>query len=137
MKKFTIFLLFFLCIPFLTFAQKTIEAKDIIKQINKGQTVDYENAEIVGDLDFSLIEDVTKKRRFASTSTFTYHINVPVKFHNCVFKGGVLGVFFDASCEEHVPIEDDHKRCCRSPRSLLRGDLFEDRLKFKEGPFML
>ncbi len=97
MKKFTTILFVLLLIPVLSFSQTKIKAKDIIDQINDGKAVNYKNAEIVGDLDFSAVDDVTKKRSrgWGSNTVFTYHIKVPVSLVNCVFKDGVLGYISD------------------------------------------
>ncbi len=97
MKKLTTILFVLLLIPVLSFSQTKVKAKDIIDQINDGKAVNYENVEIVGDLDFSEVDDMSKKRSrgWGSNTVFTYHIKVPVSLVNCVFKGGVLGYVND------------------------------------------
>jgi len=95
MKKVNILILLVFFIPVLVLSQERVKAKDIIDQINNNKSVNYKNIEIVGDLDFSQVDDVTKKRKSGSTTVFTYHINVPVTLNNCVFKGGVLGYIHD------------------------------------------
>ncbi len=99
----TLFIATLLLIPSLTFAQSQVKASQIIDQINAGKAVQYKNAEIVGDLDFTSIKDVTldkksKNNRFwskGSTLTYWCHVRVPVSFINCVFKGDVLAYVHD------------------------------------------
>lgn len=95
MKKLATILFILLLIPALSFSQTRVKAKDIIDQINDGKEVNYKNVEIVGDLDFSEVDDVTRKRKWRSNTVYTYHITVPVSLVNCVFKGGVLGYISD------------------------------------------
>ena len=95
MKKIVLIALVFLLIPALCFSQNSIKAKEIIQQINDGESVNYKNVEIEGDLDFSKVDYATEKHSRGSTAVYTYHIKVPVNFKNCVFKGSVLGYIHD------------------------------------------
>ncbi len=124
MKKFTVLLVVLFLFPVILQAQTTVDAKDIIKQINEGKEVNYENVEIVGDLDFTQIDDYnySKPRRsrdsrdsrdrrsrglisrikrsisdndWGSTNTIWYNIKVPVTFKNCVFRGDVIAYYSD------------------------------------------
>jgi len=98
-----LFIATLLLIPSLTFAKSQVKASQIIDQINAGKTVQYKDAEIVGDLDFTSIKDVTldekskKNRIWSKGSTLTYwcHVRSPVSFINCVFKGDVLAYVHD------------------------------------------
>jgi uncharacterized protein YjbI with pentapeptide repeats len=103
-KSFTIlFIATLLLIPSLTFAKSQVKASQIIDQINAGKAVQYKDAEIVGDLDFTSIKDVTldekskRNRIWSKGSTLTYwcHVRPPVSFINCVFKGDVLAYIHD------------------------------------------
>lgn len=57
MKKLTALFIILFLFPVLLQAQTTVDAKDIIKQINEGKVVNYENVEITGDLDFTQLDD--------------------------------------------------------------------------------
>jgi uncharacterized protein YjbI with pentapeptide repeats len=98
-----LFIATLLLIPSLTFAKSQVKASQIIDQINAGKAVQYKDAEIVGDLDFTSIKDVTldakskKNRLWSKGSTLTYwcHVRSPISFINCVFKGDVLAYIHD------------------------------------------
>ncbi len=92
-----------LLLPTWSFAKSQVKASTIIEQINTGKAVQYKDAEIVGDLNFTSIKDTTvdeksqKNRRYSKGSTLTYwsHVKSPVSFINCVFKGDVLAYVHD------------------------------------------
>ncbi len=103
-KTFNIlFIAALLLVPSLTFAKSQVKASRIIDQINAGKTVKYKDAEIVGNLDFTSIKDVTldketkRNRRWGKSTTLTYwcHVRSLVSFINCVFKGDVLAYVHD------------------------------------------
>jgi len=102
----TLKILFFitaLLIPSLSFAKSQVKASQIIDQINAGKAVQYKDAEIVGDLDFTSIKDVTVdeesernwRRHRNSTLVYWCHVRTPVSFINCVFKDDVLAYIHD------------------------------------------
>ena len=98
-----LFIAALLLTPSLTFAKSQVKASQIINQINAGKTVQYKDAEIVGNLDFTSIKDVTldeksqrnSQRSNGSTLTYRCHVRSPVSFINCVFKGDVLAYVHD------------------------------------------
>lgn len=91
-------IVFILAIPLIAHAQNPVQAEDIIDQINAGKAVRYQNAVILGDLDFTSVEDVTpdkpyrllKAGRFGSTQSYSCHVKSPVFFIDCTFQGDVL-----------------------------------------------
>ena len=90
MKK-VLILLLFAFVGMKVSAQKEVSAKSIFEQIDRGQTVDYQDVTIVGDLD--LTELSNKKRIKKMKSDFEELksvVEVPVSFKNCTFKGDVL-----------------------------------------------
>ena len=102
----TLKVLFFitaLLIPSLSFAQSQVKATQIIDQINAGKAVQYKGVEVIGDLDFTSIKDVTVdeesernwRRHRGSTLSYWCHVRVPVSFVNCVFKDDVLAYIHD------------------------------------------
>lgn len=83
-----------LVLPAFSFAQQEVRAEDIIGQINDGRPVRYQNAVIVGDLDFASIDEVTAdkplRRSRWSTQSYTCHVRSPISFIDCTFRGDVL-----------------------------------------------
>ena len=94
MRKAKILIVMMLTVPLVSLAQDRVQAEDIIAQINAGKAVRYENAEIVGDLDFSSIEEVTAdkplRRSRWSTQAYSCHVQSEISFVNCTFRGDVL-----------------------------------------------
>jgi uncharacterized protein YjbI with pentapeptide repeats len=97
MKALKIFIVLMLALPIFSFAQNRIQAEDIIDQINAGKDVSYENAVIVGDLDFRTLDDVTpdkplrKSRLFRQTNqSYSCHVRSSLSFIDCTFRGDVL-----------------------------------------------
>lgn len=58
-KRGLLFVVLFLSIT--TYAQETIEAKTILKAIKDGKNIKYTNKTIVGVLDFTFMEEASKK----------------------------------------------------------------------------
>jgi len=97
MKKTILILTILLIIPSLLYAQKQVKAEDIIKQINEGKAVEYENAVITGTLDLTRIENVIVKRRprYNSSGSYICLVKVPVSFINCTFENDFLTYYHD------------------------------------------
>jgi uncharacterized protein YjbI with pentapeptide repeats len=80
-------------------AQSRVDAKDVLKSIDEGKAVSYRGAEIVGDLDLTMIQDKeadkNNRRSRHSTNTFWYHVRSPLNFVDCTFKGDVIAYFHD------------------------------------------
>lgn len=85
MKK----LLLLLILPFLSQAQSSISATDIIKMINDGQDVMLTNSTITGVLDLT---ELNNKEELRKSDYIEYKAVVPVKlsFENCVFRQDFL-----------------------------------------------
>ena len=66
---------------------RQIEAQEIIKSINEGKNIHYENVEVIGDLDFTSVRDVAKEK----ANTYRSYINSAISFEKCVFKGKIIG----------------------------------------------
>ena len=103
-NKITVFALLFLASTF-SFAQKNIEASDIMKDIKEGKNISYQNVTIVGTLDFTFmdeaLEKLPSKRKNSwwgnSTNEIKNYIEVKISFTNCTFKDDVLA---------YIPHED-------------------------------
>jgi len=138
-----LFIATLLLIPSLTFAKSQVKASRIIDQINAGKTVQYKNAEIVGDLDFTSIKDVTldekskrsRERSRGSTLTYWCHVRSSVSFVNCVFKGDVLAyVHDDDENETHNAIfykDVDFQGCDFQGKSAFKYVKFKSDANFK------
>ena len=100
--KITLLACLFLSITF--FAQKTIEASDIMKNIKAGKSIIYNNATIVGTLDFTFMDEALEKlpsKRKSwwgngnSSNEVKKLIEVKISFTNCTFKDDVLAYIPD------------------------------------------
>jgi uncharacterized protein YjbI with pentapeptide repeats len=144
LKTFKIlFIATLLLIPTLTFAKSQVKAGQIIDQINAGKAVQYKDAEIVGDLDFTSIKNVTideksqrnRDRNKGSTLTYWSHVKSPVSFVNCVFKGDVLAyVHKDRENEIHNAIfyaDADFQGCDFQGKSTFKYVEFKAKANFK------
>ncbi|WP_299708882.1 pentapeptide repeat-containing protein [uncultured Pontibacter sp.] len=92
MKKSFLFL-FLLAVPFLVQAQTRVNASEIIAKINRGEAVTYKDAEIVGDLDMTQLQNMKLEKEpdnKYSTKEFISTVTAPLTFINCTFKGDVL-----------------------------------------------
>lgn len=145
MKKITTTLLF---VFFLTsvFAQKTIYASDIIKDIKKGKTVSISNATIKGDLDFTFMNEalpkLPKRRRWwnsGGSNTIEKQILNLISFTNCTFTNNVLayiphkesGYTFIANFEDKVVF----KNCTFKRKAMFKYSNFEDSADFSGTKF--
>ena len=75
-----------------TFAQRTVDARSIINQINRNQPVSYENVTIAGDLDLTGLANQREIRSSGRGDGTEYRstVTVPLTFRNCVFRGKFL-----------------------------------------------
>jgi hypothetical protein len=76
-----------------TLAQKTVNAGDIIAQINRNEPVSYQNVTITGDLDLTSLANQREVREgnwTGNSQQFLSVVTVPLSFRNCVFTGNVL-----------------------------------------------
>jgi len=100
MEKLKALIIIMAFLPVVSFGQTRVEASDVLDQINKGKAVNYKDAEIVGDLDFTAVKDVTREGHdhwlnIWSTKTYSCHVKSPVSFVNCLFLGDVLAYIHD------------------------------------------
>ncbi|MEJ8758612.1 pentapeptide repeat-containing protein [Pontibacter sp. H259] len=95
MKKQVYFLLALLFLPLLTIAQTKVDASEIIAKINRGEAVNYKNAEITGDLDMTKLKNMKLKNNKDTYDSKEYisTVTAPITFENCTFKGDVLAYF--------------------------------------------
>ncbi len=95
---YTIFL-FLLINPIFTLqARNTISATAILRQIEAGKTVSYENYEIIGNLDLTSIQNRSFSREINNDSTqkiIWNQVKVPLNFQHCIFKGSISGYYLN------------------------------------------
>ncbi|APZ47744.1 hypothetical protein BW723_16210 [Polaribacter reichenbachii] len=156
--KITLLAVLFLSISF--FAQKTIEASDILKDIKNGKSISYQNATIVGTLDLTYMDEAMEKlpskRKSSwwgngnSSNEIKKIIEVSISFINCTFKDDVLayipdedsGYTFTASFEDIAIFKNcnfERKAMFKYSRfeseSDFSGSFFEDNSTFKYAKF--
>lgn len=88
MKKFFLFTIIslFLCSCGYAKDDKMIESKDIIKQINKGKSIQIVDKIITDDLDFTKIED----QSIDANGSLNHTVKTDILFVKCVFLGKVV-----------------------------------------------
>jgi uncharacterized protein YjbI with pentapeptide repeats len=95
MKNLKALIIIMAFIPVVSFGQTRVKASDILDQVNKGEAVSYKNAEVVGNLDFTAVKDITEEGlhrwlNIGSTRNYSCHVKSSVSFINCIFLGDVL-----------------------------------------------
>jgi len=72
-------------------AAKTVTATEIVKQIEAGKGVDYENTTVTGDFDLSNLpnrmNDATYPENGKTARVYSAKITAPISFKNVVFRG--------------------------------------------------
>ena len=75
------------------FAQKEVSSVDLIKQINQGKILSYENVTITGDIDVSKFGNAIETGKYPENGKTVYvlsnFVKQPVSFKNCTFKGNL------------------------------------------------
>ncbi|MEP1033125.1 pentapeptide repeat-containing protein [Ekhidna sp.] len=95
-------LLFFSIFILRAFAQTTVSAAKVMEDVRDGKNISYENATIVGELDFTYMAekmpDLPKKAKWWNNgggNTVEESIDVSVSFVNCTFEDDVLAYIHD------------------------------------------
>ncbi|WP_028892583.1 pentapeptide repeat-containing protein [Tenacibaculum sp. 47A_GOM-205m] len=129
-----------------TFAQKTINASEIIEDVKNGKAVTISNATIKGTLDFTFMEEAlpklpTRKTWWnnGGTNTIEKQISNKVSFINCVFEDDVLayipdeksGYTFVANFEDLVIF----KNCTFEQKAMFKYSDFEKNTDFSGSKF--
>jgi uncharacterized protein YjbI with pentapeptide repeats len=99
MKQIISLALFLIAVVTTSVAQTKIKASDIIKQINDGRPVEYNNVVIEGDLDLTDLANRSLKRSstgwfdFGNNDLYESSVDVSLKFSDCTFLGDVLAYY--------------------------------------------
>ena len=129
-----------------TYAQKTINASDIIRDIKQGKSVNISNATINGVLDFTFMDEalpkLPKRKRWwnnGGSNTIEKQITNKVSFINCTFNDDVLayipheksGYTFIANFEDEVIF----KQCVFKQKAMFKYSDFERNTNFSNTKF--
>src|SRR6056297_866112 len=133
----------FLVLPLFAYLQVNVDAQEIISKINKGEDIFYQNATIIGDLDFRLINDVEKDSEWEffgnDNITYKYNVHSTLKFVQCEFKGNVIGYWSDDYKDElHIAhfYEDVHfEECVFKDDFLVKYSEFKEKAAFPGNTF--
>jgi hypothetical protein len=137
-NKITLVALIAFLITSVGFAQKTVNASDIMKDMKKGKDISYTNATIVGDLDFTYMDeklvDLPKRKKKSwwkngGSNTVKHLIKSKVSFINCTFEDNVLAYIPDSENSGYTFVasfNDD---------AIFTGCTFERKAMFKYSKF--
>ncbi|WKN44517.1 pentapeptide repeat-containing protein [Tunicatimonas pelagia] len=155
-----------LCLPIILFAlsalatagiaQQRVDADEVIRQINEGQTVTYQDVEISGDLDLTNLD--TRERTessegwfgFGNNDTYESVVEASISFINCTFLGDVIAYYHDDREEDtfiaHFEGDVVFRKCTFREGSEFKysefagesdfsGSVFEEEANFKYAEF--
>ncbi len=126
------------------FAQQTIKAQDIIREINDGHPVTYKNVTIEGYLDFT---DLKNRRKTQSSfelfgnSNDQYESTVEgsITFVNCIFTDDVIAYYHVESDNDtfiaHFEEEVIFQNCTFKRKSEFKYSEFEEKANFSGSVF--
>ncbi len=135
---------FLLCLT--SFAQKTVDASDIIRDVKNGKTINISNATINGVLDFTFMDEalpkLPKRKRWwnnGGSNTIEKQITNKISFVNCTFNDNVLayipheksGYTFIANFEDEVTF----KKCVFKQKAMFKYSQFERNTNFSDTKF--
>lgn len=125
------------------FAQQTIKAQDIIKDISDGRAVTHKNATIEGYLDFTNLKNRRKTQSsfefFGGNDQYESAVEEPITFINCTFNDDVIAYYhvekdndtFIAHFEEDVIFQN----CAFKRKSEFKYSEFEEEADFSGSVF--
>ncbi|QXP74013.1 pentapeptide repeat-containing protein [Tenacibaculum sp. AHE15PA] len=144
MKNTITFIAVLLCLT--TYAQKTVNASDIIRDVKNGKSVTISNATIKGVLDFTFMDEalpkLPKRKSWwnnGGSNTIEKQITNKVSFVNCTFNDDVLayipdeksGYTFIANFEDEVIFKD----CTFKQKAMFKYSDFERNTDFSNTKF--
>lgn len=122
---------------------QTINADEIIRKINRGENVSYENVTVRGELDFTDIEN----RRLVEegggwlfggdNDRYESQVEVKIEFNNCTFDDDVLAYYNEDDATYIAHFEDDviFKNCEFNRKSEFKYSEFPDLAIFSGSTF--
>lgn len=139
------------------FAQQTVQASDIMKDIKMGKKVSYDNVTVKGTLDMTFMNeklpDLPKKRKWwknGGSNSVEQQIEGSVSFTNCTFEDNVYAYYHDEDSEYTFVANFENNvaftNCTFKGEALFkysdfernadfRGSKFSDRTTFKYAKF--
>ncbi len=128
------------------FAQQTVSASDIMRDIKMGKSVSYDNVTITGTLDMTYMNeklpDLPKKRSWwknEGSNSVEQQIESSISFTNCVFEDNVYAYFHDEDSGYTfiANFENDVKfaNCTFNGEALFKYSDFERNADFKDSKF--
>lgn len=143
MKNLSLFFALFLSLSGYALAQSRVSADEIIKKINNGEDVRYENVKIKGVLDFTNLNnrEVTDQENnwFGYDSkTYESQVEVAVEFVECIFVDDVLAYYNDEDDDTYIAhFEDDviFRQCSFERDSEFKYSEFPEMADFSKSVF--
>lgn len=131
------------------FAQKTVKASDIMKDMKNGKDISYKNVTIVGDLDFTYMEeklvDLPKRKkrnwwRNGGSNTVKHYIKSNVSFVNCTFEDNVLAYIPDSENSGYTFVASFNgdaifKNCTFERKAMFKYSKFDKQASFEGAQF--
>ena len=128
------------------FAQETVKASDILRDIKMGKSVAYENVTITGILDMTFMNeklpDLPKKKSWwknGGSNSVEEQIEGSVSFTNCTFEDNVYAYFHDEDSEYTfvANFENDVRftNCTFKEEALFKYSEFESNADFSGSTF--
>ncbi len=126
-----------LMLPLMAWAQTRVNASEIVAKINRGEAVSYKNAEIVGDLNLTKLQNMELKKSNSKYDSKEYvsTVTVPLTFVNCRFKGDVLAYY---NPNNSINLKNSHSETYNTNFErdvLFENCAFEQRTAFKYSKF--
>lgn len=149
MRKYITLTLIFTLITTLSFAQKTVQASDIMKDIKAGKDVVISNATVEGILDFTYmdekLEDLPKRKKSwfwnnGGSNKVKNLIESKVSFTNVTFKDDVLAYIPDGDNSGYTFVANFEKdamfaNCTFERKAMFKYSKFEQASTFKNAKF--
>jgi len=128
------------------FAQQTVKASDIMRDIKMGKTISYDNVTITGTLDMTFMNDklpdLPKRKKWwknGGSNSVKEQIESSVSFTNCTFESNVYAYYHDedsgytfvANFENDVQFTN----CTFKEEALFKYSYFEQNTDFSGSKF--
>ena len=128
------------------FAQQTVKASDIMRDIKMGKTISYNNVTISGTLDMTYMNeklpDLPKKRSWwknGGSNSIKEQIESSISFTNCTFEDNVYAYYHeeDSGYTFIANFENDVRfaNCTFKGEALFKYSDFESNADFKDSKF--
>lgn len=149
MKNKFILLFLLTLITSFSFSQKKIEASTILNDIKERKSISYENATIVGVLDFTYMDEALEKlprkkkkswwNKGDSSNNIKKLIDVKISFINCTFKDDVLAYIPDEDSGYTFTADFENiaifKNCNFERKAMFKYSHFENDADFSGASF--